>query len=223
MIFNLNEVQRKLNYTFKNPEIARKAFTHASYANGQFFKKNNERYEFLGDSVLGFVVTDYLFRKHLTDDEGDMTLDKQAIVSCKPLSQACRRLNLHENLLIGDKVTVTENLQENLMESVIGAIYLDGGLEEAKKFIIRNLIQPLKHLIESNNVDYKSQLNELSSKRKFQVEYKVVDKSGADNLPTYTIALLIDGNEIAVASAEGKKQYAEQIVAQKAIAILTKN
>ena len=223
MSFNLNEVQRKLNYTFKNPEIARKAFTHASYANGQFSKKNNERYEFLGDSVLGFVVVDYLFRNHLTDDEGDMTVDKQAIVSCKPLSNACKRLKLHENLLVADKVAVTEKLQENLMESVIGAIYLDGGLEEAKKFINRNLIQPLKHLIEGNSIDYKSQLNELSSKKKFQVEYKVVDKSGADNLPTYTIALLVDGNEIAVASAEGKKQNAEQIVAQKAITILTKN
>lgn len=222
MIFNLSEVQRKLNYVFKNPEIARKAFTHASYANGQFARKNNERYEFLGDSVLGFVVTDYLFRNHLTDDEGDMTVDKQSIVSRKPLSDACKRLKLHENLLIAEKVSISDNLQENLMESVIGAIYLDGGIEEAKKFIVKNLIQPLKSVIEGKQVDYKSQLNELSSKKRFTVEYKVLEKSGADNMPTYTVSLCVDGNEIAVASAYGKKQNAEQIVAQKAMAILTK-
>lgn len=222
MIFNLSEVQHKLNYIFKNPEIARKAFTHASYANGQFSKKNNERYEFLGDSILGFVVTDYLFRNHRGDNEGDMTVDKQALVSCKPLSEACRKLKLHENLLIAEKVAVTEKLQENLMESVIGAIYLDGGIEEAKKFINRTIIQPLRHVIEGNQVDYKSQLNELSSKKRFKVEYKILEKSGADNMPTYTVALCVDGNEIAVASADGKKQNAEQLVAQKAIAILTK-
>lgn len=221
MIFNLSEVQKKLDYNFKDVELLRKAFTHASYLNGKG-KKNNERLEFLGDSVLSFIVADFLFKRS-NDDEGDMTLDKQALVSFKPLSNACKNLKLNENLLVGDKVAVTEKLQENLMESVIGAIYLDGGIEEAKRFVYKNIIDPLKSSLDDEVVDYKSKLNELSSKNRFSVEYKLMEKQGPDNEPTYTVSILIDGNVFGVASASGKRQNAEQIVAKKAFEKITKN
>lgn len=221
MIFNLSEVQNKLNYNFKDAELLRKAFTHASYLGGKNVKKNNERLEFLGDSVLSFVVADFLFKRS-NDNEGDMTVDKQALVSFKPLANACKKLKLHENLLVGEKVTVTEKLQENLMESVIGAIYLDGGIEEVKKFIYKNIIDPLKDSLDEEVVDYKSKLNELSSKNRFTVEYKLIDKQGADNEPTYTVSILINGNVFGVASASGKRQNAEQLVAKKALSKITK-
>lgn len=219
MIFNLTEVQRKIGYEFKNAELLRVAFTHASYSNEKKGEKNNERLEFLGDSVLGFIVTDYLF-KATNEDEGDMTENKQRIVSFKPLSSACKRLKLHDNLIVGENVSVTEKLQENLMEAVIGAIYLDGGLDEAKKFIYNNIINKIKLKANETNVDYKSKLNELSSKKKFKVSYETVGNNGTDNAPVFTVNLLIDGKKVASSIAKGKKQNAEQLVAKKALAYL---
>ncbi len=219
MIFNLTSVQRKIGYEFKNPEVLRVAFTHASFSNEKKGEKNNERLEFLGDSVLGFIVTDYLFRNS-RDDEGDMTENKQLIVSFKPLSSACKRLKLHEELIVGENVTVTEKLQENLMEAVIGAIYLDGGIEEAKKFIYNNIINKIKLKTSKQPIDYKSKLNELSSKKRFSVAYETVAKKGMDNDPTFTVSLFIDGKKVASSTAKGKKQNAEQLVAKKALEII---
>lgn len=220
MVFELSKVEKIIGYAFKSPEILRVAFTHASFSNEKKGEKNNERLEYLGDSVLGFIVADYLFRT-TNEDEGDMTNLKQSIVSFKPLSLACKKLKLSKYLLVGEKVVVTDKLQENLMESVIGAIYLDGGIEEAKKFITNNLIKPYIN-VKDKNVDYKSELNELSSKRRFEVAYELLKKEGLDNNPTHTVAVLIDGKVIAKATANGKKQNAEQLVAKKALSILLK-
>lgn len=221
MIFNLSDVERKLGYAFKNPDVIRVAFTHASFSNEKRGEKNNERLEFLGDSVLGLVVTDYLFRRG-NDDEGDMTEYKQALVSFKPLSTACKRLKLHEDMLVGENVLVTDKLQENLMEAVIGALYLDGGLEEAKKFIYKNIIDKFNVKGNERLVDYKSKLNELSSKQRFTVHYETVGKKGLDNDPSYTVSVFIDGKKVATATAKGKKQNAEQKVAKKAIEKINK-
>ena len=220
MVFELSNVEKIIGYTFKKPEILRVAFTHASFSNEKKGEKNNERLEYLGDSVLGFVVADYLFRT-TNEDEGDMTTLKQSIVSFKPLNLACKKLKLSKYLLVGEKVVVTDKLQENLMESVIGAIYLDGGIDEARKFITENLIKPYIN-VKDKVVDYKSELNELSSKKRFEVSYELLKKEGLDNNPTHTVAVLIDGKVVAKATANGKKQNAEQLVAKKALSLLSK-
>ncbi|MBO7215110.1 MAG: hypothetical protein J6V66_06425, partial [Clostridia bacterium] len=173
----------------------------------------------LGDSVLGFIVTDYLF-KFTNEDEGDMTENKQLLVSFKPLSSACKRMKLYENLILGENVKVTEKLQENLMEAVVGAIYLDGGIEEARKFIYNNIINKIDLKSSTKFVDYKSKLNELSSKNHFTVSYETVGKKGMDNDPTFTVSIFINGEKVASSTAKGKKQNAEQLVAKKAIEIL---
>ena len=215
MKFNLTEVENKIGYHFKDAEILKVAFSHASFTNEKRGEKNNERIEFLGDSVLGFVVADFLFQ-NTTQDEGDMTSIKQSIVSCKPLVNACNELKIYENLLVGDKVSVTDKLKENLMESVIGAIYLDGGIEEARSFIYKNLILPNVKRKEIF-IDYKSKINELSSKKRFSVSYELVEKSGTDNNPTHTVSIVINGKVLATATANGKRQNAEQLVAKIAL------
>ena len=215
MKFNLTEVENKIGYHFKDAEILKVAFSHASFTNEKRGEKNNERIEFLGDSVLGFVVADFLFQ-NTTQDEGDMTSIKQSIVSCKPLVNACNELKIYENLLVGDKVSVTDKLKENLMESVIGAIYLDGGIEEARSFIYKNLILPNVERKEIF-IDYKSKINELSSKKRFSVSYELVEKSGTDNNPTHTVSIVINGKVLATATANGKRQNAEQLVAKIAL------
>lgn len=222
MIFHLTDVQNAVGYVFKSPELLLKAFTHASYSDEKKGEKNNERLEFLGDSVLGLVVAEHLFTStNMT--EGEMTVEKQGIVSAKPLSLACKKLGIDSYLLVGENVTITDNLRENLIESLIGALYLDGGIEEAKKFIFKNLIGKRTSKKGLRIDDYKSKLNELASKNKFTVKYELLSKDGADNDPSYTVAVIIEGKQVCKATATGKKQNAEQLVARKALQRISKN
>lgn len=221
MIFYITEVQEKIGYEFKDPEILRRAFTHPSYLKGDYDEKDYDRYEFLGDSVLGFVVADYVFKRKFKN-EGQMTEEKKNIVSSKPLSLATKTLGVDKYMLKSDKVEMTDSMRENLFEAIIGAIYLDGGLEEAKKFIIKNLIDVFYKKGIKPIKDSKSLLNEYTSKKKLgDVKYTLVDKKGKDNLPTFTVKVLIDGKVISEGVGNSKKS-AEQMAAEKALAKLKK-
>ena len=220
MIFYITEVQEKIGYTFKNPELLRQCFTHPSYLNGRD-EKNYERYEFLGDSVLGFVVSDYVFHKSFKD-EGEMTEEKKNIVSSKPLSYAMSRLGVDKYMLKSESLKITDSMRENLFEAIIGGIYLDGGFEEAKKFIIKNLINVFYKKQFNNDKDAKSKLNEFTSKNRLGVvKYALVSKIGKDNLPTFTVNVLVDGKVIAEGIGSSKKN-AEQKAAEKALLKLKK-
>lgn len=221
MIFDFSKIEKKIGYKFKNVTYLKTAFTHASYGN-RYKEENNERFEFLGDSVLGLVVADYLFKSSYKV-EGKMTEEKKAYVSKFPLSKACKLLNIDKFLLVDEGVEVSVDLQENLIESLICAIYLDGGIEPAKKFIYDNIINKFDIIGGIKSKDYKSELNELSTKRKFEVEYQDVKKTGLDNNPKFTVRLLINGKKIAEATASGKKQKAEQLVAKKGVEYVLKN
>ena len=219
MIFYLTEVQEKIGYEFKNPEIIRRAFTHPSYVNMHKTERDYDRLEFLGDSVLGFVVTDYIFRS-AQKDEGAMTEDKKNIVSSKPLSTATKNLQIEGYMLKSENVKMTDSMRENLFESTIGAIYLDGGLEEAKKFIYKNLIDVFYKKGFKELKDSKSLLNEFTSKNHLgDVKYVMISKTGKDNLPTFKIKTVLNGKEIAVGKGNSKKE-AEQQAAKKSLDVL---
>ena len=221
MIFYIADVQEKIGYEFKDAELLRRCFTHPSYTNQHDDEKNYERIEFLGDSVLGFVVADFVFR-NAKKDEGGMTEDKQNIVSSKPLSQATKRLGVEKYMLKHEKVKITDSMCENLFEALIGGIYLDGGLEEAKKFIEKNLIKPFYKKGSVSVKDNKSKLNEFVSKNHLgNVEYVLVSKKGKDNLPTFQVKAVLDSKEISRGTGSSKKN-AEQMAAKNALAILEK-
>ena len=220
MIFYITEVQEKIGYIFKDPELLRQCFTHPSYLNGRD-EKNYERYEFLGDSVLGFVVSDFVFKKTYKN-EGEMTEEKKNIVSSKPLSYATSKLGVEKYMLKSDSLKITDSMRENLFESIIGGIYLDGGLEEAKKFIVKNLIEVFYKKNFSSDKDYKSQLNEYTSKNHLgEVKYILVSKNGKDNLPTFTVSVTLNGKVVAEGIGNSKKN-AEQKAAEKALLKLKK-
>ncbi len=219
MLINYEFVEDKIGYVFKNKTLLLNAFTHASFSNEKKGEKNNERLEFLGDSVLGFIVSEYLYKKNEVS-EGKMTFQKQAIVSSKPLVLACSQLGIEGELLLGENVKITDNLRENLIESVIGAIYLDGGIEPAKQFVLSKVVKVIETL---NVVDYKSKLNEYVSKHRVEVEYVTVSKEGEDNAPTYTVSLYLNGKLTATAKMPGKKVFAEQEVARIALKKLNLN
>ena len=234
MIFYVNECEEKLGYTFKDKGLLRLCFTHSSYSHEHGGGKNNERLEFFGDSVLGFVTAEYLMSKYPDADEGKLTALKQQLVSAEPLSKAIERSGLDEYLMFGEgeKRNSPErhrSARENLFEAIVAGIYIDGGIEEAKKFIKRTLFtktvltgtqknQNLTH----KNVDYKGKLQEFVQKYKLgTLIYKEKQKSGPDHEPTFTMAVLLEGKELAVAKGR-KKTDAEKAAAEIALGELKK-
>ncbi len=217
----MTEVENKIGYTFKNKDLLRQCFTHASYHKDKKKKRDNERLEFLGDSVLGFVVADYLYKnKH--SDEGVMTENKQGIVSKKPLASAIDKLSLDGYLLKNETLKVTDSLKENLFEAIVAGIYLDGGLEDARKFIIKNLISKLKDLNGVTSSDFKSEINEFCAKQKLgTVKYKDKSKKGSDHDPIFEVQAILNDKVLATGSGKSKK-LAQQKAAQTALKKLKK-
>ncbi len=223
MLFLYTDAEQKIGYTFKNSELLRQCFTHASYANEHKGERDNERLEYLGDSVLGLIIAEYLFVTK-GESEGNMTSDKQKIVSTKPLASATRRLGVEKYLLIGgdDGRTVSDRVCENLFESIIGGIYLDGGYENAKRFVLKNLIPAFEESEKLQTIDYKSALNEYSQKYKLgAIKYTLLSKEGKDHIPSFKMSVSVGGNELAIEIAGSKKQ-AEQNCAKTALAKLKK-
>ena len=226
MVFHLSEIEEIIGYKFKDPNLLRNCFIHASYANEHKGEKDFERLEFLGDSVLGFVVSEFLYKK-LDVDEGDMTSFKQGLVSKQPLSLATKRLGLDKFIITSDTMQgkITDAICENLFESLIAGIYLDGGIEEAKKFIYNNLIERIckKDNCERKKVQLfnsKNALKEYCEKKKLgNITYETLQKKGSDHSPIFVMAVFLNGEQLAKGEGTSKKS-AEQVSAEKALKIL---
>ncbi len=214
-IFDIAEAEKVIGYTFKDKALLRQCFTHPSYANENKSCPSNERLEFLGDSVLGFIVSEHLFS---TDrrNEGVLTVEKQKFVSGKSLSGIAKELKLNDYLLLGvgnERDRSKDSVCENLYESVVAGVYLDGGMVACKKFIIATLLGKKVDSV----IDAKSELQIFVQRKKLGIiEYKVLDKNGPDHSPTFKIGVYLNKQCLAQASA-GKKSCAEQIGAKEAL------
>jgi len=216
MIFYAHECEEKIGYEFKDKFILRKCFTHTSYAN-EHNEKSNERLEYLGDAILDFVVADYLFR-NAGGDEGDLTKLRAEIVSAKPIGDAIINLGLEKYLLLGEgerNKPVKHNMCSDLFEAVVAGIFLDGGLDNAKKFIYDNLLKSANKSVP--DTDWKSRLQEYVQKKKLgRIEYLLANRTGPDHAPEFTFKLSLAGSVIATGVGGSKKQ-AEQNAAKVAI------
>src|SRR5208283_4712915 len=146
----LEECQRAIGYQFQQPELLRAALTHASGANTRL--NSNERLEFLGDSVLGLVTCEQLFHRFPDYEEGDMTKIKSVVVSRRTCARISKQLHLGDYLFLGKGMhlhtDVPSSLQADVFESLVAAIYLDGGLEAARTFILKYLMPEIEHVAE---------------------------------------------------------------------------
>ena len=222
MLREPEKIEELIGYRFKSRDYLETAFTHSSYSN-EHKAENNERLEFLGDSVLGLVVSDFLFSRTPTLAAGRMTSEKQKLVSTVPLSGVIKRLGLGAYLLCGKSLnpaSLPDSILENLCESVIGAIYLDGGLSAAESFV-RKFVLCDDSLSRSGGLkDYKSELQIYSPKLKTGLpKYELVSKTGPDHAPCFTVSVKVAGIKT---EGSGKcEQKAEQQAAENALKILT--
>ena len=216
----LFEFEEKLGYSFKDKSLLELALTHSSYANENKLKKNNERFEFLGDSVLGFVTAEYLFTEYKNRPEGEMTKLRAAVVCEKSLFKFAEQIDLGKYILLGRGEDSTggrnrPSVVSDAFEAVVAAIYLDGGMEAVKPYILRFIKDAVKR--EASFKDNKSLLQEEIQKVKGNIlTYEEVGEEGPDHDKTFIFKVSLNGEVIGEGKGKSKKE-AEQNAAGSAL------
>ena len=216
--------EKNIGYTFKNRGLLKEALTHTSYAYENKVK-SNERLEYLGDSILEFVISEYLFLKYNNLSEGEMTKVRANVVCEDSLYEIAKRHNFSDFLLLGKSEKHSQNSKKAIMadsvEAVIAAIFLDSDVEYAKKFIIDNLKDFVE--IASKNVgmkDYKTVLQEkLQVHGEVKIKYVVLKEEGPDHDKTFIVEVSCDDKFLATGKGKNKK-HAEMEAAKNALQIL---
>ena len=224
----MQDLEQKLNYTFQNPALLQEALNHSSYANEHrtAHLHSNERLEFLGDSVLGFVTAEFLFQRHPEAPEGDLTRIRAALVCEQSLYEVAQRLGLGQYLKLGRGEEAgggreRTSILADAVEAVFAAVYLDGGMEAARTLIHRCLLDAQREsVVEERRRDYKTALQELVQRQADQVlTYRMVDEQGPDHAKTFRAEVLLNGAAIGSGSGHSKKE-AEQAAARAALQTL---
>ena len=224
----MQELEKKLGYTFRNPALLSEALSHSSYANEHRNAKlsSNERLEFLGDSVLGFVTAEYLFAGHPDLPEGDLTRIRAALVCEQSLYEVASKLELGRYLKLGRGEEAGGGRQHTSIladatEAVFAAVYLDGGIQPASALIHRVLLNAEREsAVEERRRDYKTALQELVQRQADQVlSYRMVGEHGPDHAKVFSAEVLLNGKAIGSGSGHSKKE-AEQSAARSALAYL---
>lgn len=222
----IKDLEEAIGYRFHNLSLLQNALTHSSYANERWHNSllSNERLEFLGDSVLGMLVAEYLFRNFPNRPEGELTRMRADMVCETTLAAAANRIGLGDYLLLGHGEEQgggrsRDSILADAVESVIAACFLDGGLDAALNFI-RQFILVEVPVTKLHNVDYKTQLQELVQQKKNQtLSYALVDESGPDHDKRFDVEVSLNGTVVGKGSGSSKKR-AEQDAARAAIANL---
>ncbi|MBR2870018.1 MAG: ribonuclease III [Clostridia bacterium] len=224
--FDVDGVESKIGYEFKDKLLLRKAFTHASYAH-EHNQEDNELLEFFGDTVLQFVVTEYLCNNK-KGDEGALTQMRAQMVAKYPLIDAVYKLGISDYILMGNGQKKTarddDKLFSSIYEALVAAIYIDGGMAKAKKFItktvIKNFEQKSKYTPETGvKAVVKSKFQEYVQKNALgEIQYKLISKIGPDHSAEFTVALELNGKRL----AEGKGYSKKSAEAQAAYNALNK-
>ena len=219
----LDSCQERIGYQFNDPELLRAALTHSSSANHR--RDSNERLEVLGDAVLGLVVCHALFERLPRAMEGDLTKIKSAVVSRRACARVASQLGLPEVLHCGQGMEVGEQMPRSLaaaaLEALIAAIYLDGGFEAARRFILEQLADEIERASKSEHqFNFKSQLQQYAQREQgLTPSYDLLDEKGPDHSKCFEIAASIGQRHFPSAWGPSKKE-AEQGAARRALEIL---
>lgn len=220
-------IESRIGYVFNNKSLLSLALTHTSYANeAKHIKKHNERLEFLGDSVLSIIVSKYLFSNFTNMPEGKLSKTRAALVCEKTLSTFAREISLGKYLLLGKGEDLNggrdrDSILADAFEALIAAIYLDGGIEYAEKFVLDFISKQMENDEDSTAFsDYKTELQEIIQQNKEEkVEYVVVDESGPAHNKCFTVEVHLNSNVIGRGTGKSKK-IAEQLAAKEALELM---
>ena len=219
---NIEEIEKSINYKFKNKELLKRALTHTSYAN-----ENNvesyEKLEFLGDSILEFISSKYLYNTYENLSEGELTKVRAQVVCEDSLKEVAKKHKFYDYILVGKSEKANggnrkDAIMADCVEAVIAAIYFDGGLNEAEKFIVENLKEATQYAtMHIGMKDYKTVLQEKLQKHgDVHIEYLIINEEGPDHDKTFTAEVKCNGAVLAVGRRKSKKS-AEMQAAKTAL------
>ncbi len=225
----IKDLEAAIGYRFQNIALLQRALAHSSYANERWHDglKSNERLEFLGDSILGMVVAEFLYGHYPENLEGELTRMRADVVCETALAKVARRIDLGRHILLGNGEEQSggrnrDSILSDAVEAVIAACYLDGGMEVAKAFIHRFVLEE-ESVKQHNNRDFKTALQELVQRKKDQLlTYALVGESGPDHNKLFSVELRLNGELVGCGEGSSKKR-AEQMAAKEAMEKLYPN
>ena len=222
----MHGLEENLGYKFNNLGFLSNALSHSSYANETHCEGgSNERLEFLGDAVLSIIVADYLYENFKSTPEGELTKLRAALVCEKTLCEFSRQLKLGEYLKLGkgelqNGGSERPSILADAFEAVLAAIYLDGGMENAKKHVMRFILPELKNHDNEHFKDYKTSLQEVVQRnREERLTYVLIAESGPDHKKTFTVEVHLNSNVIGTGTGSSKRN-AEQAAAKQALELM---
>ena len=218
---DIEKIEKEIEYVFQDKALLKKAFTHTSYANENHIE-SNERLEYLGDSILEFVISKYLFHHYHHLTEGEMTKVRANVVCEDSLYEVAKRHNFSDFLYLGKSERSSQNSKKAILadsvEALIAAIYIDSNIENSEKFIVDNLANAVE--IASHHVgmkDYKTVLQEkLQEKGEVKISYNVIKEIGPDHDKSFIVEVSCDGKKLAEGVGKSKK-IAEMQAAKNAL------
>jgi ribonuclease-3 len=217
------ELQQRISYTFREAVLLERALTHKSFANENRLSEDNERMEFLGDAVLGLIVSEQLMTVWPRASEGDLSRLRAGVVSEQSLSAVARAIDLGQFLRLGRGEEQTggrnkDSLLANALEALVASLYLDGGIGEAAGFVRRHFAERFSLLQAAGGAtDHKTALQELCQERlKVLPEYRITSETGPDHEKRFTVELSVRGEPVSRGTGRSKKE-AEQVAAREAL------
>ena len=221
---DIKDLQKTIEYEFKDEGLLLRALAHSSYANeNHSVSGSNERLEFLGDSVLGFITAENFFKNYTNFPEGELTKLRAQMVCEKSLAGFAREIELGKYLLLGKGEVITggrerPSIQADAFEALIAAIYLDGGMESAKKFVLKYIDEAIRR--HQSVKDYKTMLQEVVQRNPGElIEYALVGETGPDHDKRFEVEVHLNSNVIGKGVGKSKKR-AEQEAAREALELM---
>lgn len=223
LLKKVSKIEEKLKYIFKDKGLLALAFTHRSFINeNKHVTQHNERLEFLGDSILGLLVADYLYRQLPTTPEGDLSYLRSRLVEAGSCVLFVTKLNVDGFLLLGRGERMNdgrgrESILADLFEAIIGAIYLDGGIEASRDFLFNNFHEEIESILKTPLRNWKAILQDYCQKKHQQPpEYHILNETGPDHSKIFLVSVSLN-NEVLGQGEGSSKKEAQQAAAQDAL------
>lgn len=224
LLKNASEIEAKIGYMFKDKSYLSLAFVHRSFINENrdIIQQHNERLEFLGDSILGLLIAEYLYKYLPSTPEGELSYLRSRLVEANSCVAYIQKLDVEAYLLLGKGERMNdgrgrESILADLFEAIIGAIYLDGGLEAARRFLFKNFSKDIEEILKTPIRNWKAQLQDFAQKKYQQPPvYKVINESGPDHSKIFQVSVFIHDQEVGKGEGASKKE-AQQAAAADAL------